>query len=275
MSKAMVVSRIQNAVQNGLITLDLANSIEEELDPIALAGCHGVNPDDIDSEEATLVCAMLDGSGSMADFSSDVISSYNDKFLDSIKGAKNADSIYISTWVFSENIPGYAKLIHSYLPASQCPNLTKSDYSPDGGTPLLQAVNYGLTGLFDYGNVLNDSGTRVKRIMVVLSDGEHNVKGISSAIVKKFSKEMLKQENCVLAYVFFAQSNLSDQDADTMADKCADEIGFPKHNRLTSKLGKSEIRRILGTISSSVITASQSKVSSGSLSSVPFFNIVS
>lgn len=269
-SKQSVVASVKNAASQGQISVGLAEDIIERLDDIAIAGCAGVNPDEIDSEEATLVSVIIDESGSMDQYRQQVIDEYNESFLKPLQGAKQAESIHVSTMVFSD-VGGrdQVRLIHSYKPVKQCPKLTKRDYAPDGGTPLFRAVQYGLTGIFDYGNTLQNSGTRVKRIVVVISDGQENASGnfTTSAKLKKFSQELLATESCVLSYVFMG--------IEAEGDKYAKEIGFPPNHRLTEDVrksgGASAIRRIFGTLSASVITASQSSVSAAGLSANAFF----
>lgn len=265
-NKQTVVDSLNSAVSLSVISPELANDITERLDDIALAGCIGIDPESVDSEEITLVCVMLDASGSMETHKPELIKAYNDLFLKPIKGAKNADSIMISLWSFANQD---VNLIHSYKPATQCNGISSSEYNPDGSTPLWKAVFYGMTGILEYGNRLISNGTRVKRIVLVISDGEENSSGkfVTSMQLKKFSQEMLSTETCILSYIFMGN------DAD--GAKYAKEIGFPEKHRLTEDTqrgGDSVIRRIFGTLSSSVITASQSKISASGLGSNTFIN---
>lgn len=269
MSSQTVAASLKQSVSQGKISASVAQDIIEQLDDIAVAGCGGVSPDDIDSEEITLAAVIIDGSGSMGIYRNAVIDGFNNDFLLPIQGAKNADSIHISVWVFSsEGDPAnQVRLIHGYKPASQCPKLSAKDYNPAGGTPLYKAVHYGQTGIFNYGETLQANGTRVKRIVMVLSDGQENDShGVTSAQVKKFSSDLLKTETCVLSYIYFGD------EAD--GDRYAKDIGFPPQHRLTEDLrkqGASGIRRVFGTASASVITASQSKVAASGLSANAFF----
>jgi uncharacterized protein YegL len=63
--------------------------------------------------------------------------------------------------------------------------------------------------------------------------------------------------------VFFGDQN--------EAEKIISKIGFPKKDMITANQTASDIRRMFGTVSASVIKASQSQISSTGLSNNNFF----
>lgn len=263
-SKESVSTTLSNAVSAGIISSESQSAIEEELDDIALAGCEGIDVDDIDSEEVTLVAVVLDCSGSMFENRSAVLKSYREQFLEPLAKAKNADSILVSSWVFS-SLPGQdnVRLVHGYTPVPECKELTNVDYDPNGGTPLYDAVMKSLTGMVTYGQALRDNGTRTKCIVIILSDGFENASTVSASKVRLLSSDVLRAQEYILSYIFFGD--------ETEGDKAAKDIGFPPHHRLTEDLDGSGIRRVFGQVSASVITTSQAKVSAGAISTNPFF----
>jgi len=105
-SQKTVNATLSNAVSSGIISSQSQAAITADLDDIALAGCQGVDIDDIDSEEVTLVAVVIDGSGSMEEHQQDVLTSYREQFLEPLKKAKNAESILVSVWVFSGMMGG-------------------------------------------------------------------------------------------------------------------------------------------------------------------------
>lgn len=263
-SQESVSSTLTSAVSAGIVSSQSQAAIATELDDIAIAGCGGVDTDEIDSEEVTLVTVIIDASSSMRPFQLDVLKQYKEQFLDPLRGAKNAASILVSVWVFSDDGRDKVRLVHGYTPIPDCQDLTDADYQPSGMTPLRDAVMKGVTGLVTYGQSLRDNGTRTKSIALVLSDGWENASKVSGAKVKRLSEDVLKAQEFVLSYIFFGD------EAD--GDKAATDIGFPPHHRLTDSLDPSGIRRVFGTISASVISTSQSVVSAASISANPFFN---
>ena len=266
-SQQSVQASIKSAVSQNMISAAAAQSLLEPLDDIAAAGAQGVDVDDIDSEEATLVAVVIDASSSMSSHQQAVIDAYNEHFLKPLQGAKNADSIYLTSWIFSASgmRDEYCRLLHGYVGVKNADNLTRATYDPHGGTPLNLAVHRAMTGLVAYGQTLRDAGTNTKCIVVVLSDGEENSSGpkFSSAMVRRLSEDLLKQEIYVLSYCFFGD--------DSEGAAYAKKIGFPNHQRISADKNNSEIRRILGTVSSSIISASQTAVSAAGLSSNAFF----
>ena len=262
-SQASVSSTLTNAVSAGIISSQSQQAIATELDDIAIAGCGGVDIDDIDSEEVTLVTVIIDASSSMYPYASDVLAQYKDQFLDPLRGAKNADSILVSVWVFSDDGGDKVRLVHGYVPVPDCKDLTSADYNPSGMTPLRDAVMKGVIGLVTYGQTLRDNGTRTKSIVLVLSDGAENCSRVSGVKVKRLSDDVLRAQEFVLSYIFFGE--------ESEGDKAAKDIGFPAHHRLTDSLDPSGIRRVFRTVSASVISTSQSVVSAASISANPFF----
>jgi len=267
-SQTEVSETLQSALSQGQISVGAMQSIKEGLDDIAMAGCRGMDIEELDSEEATLVSVVIDASWSMLSHADDVIKSYNEQFLSPLKKSKNAKDILVEVWIFSgKGSPQeYCHLHQGWTPIPDCQELTTADYNPDGGTPLFACVHKAQTGMLTYGQTVRDNGTRTKCIMVVLSDGEENLSQdlkVSGPMVRSISSSMLKQEVYVLSYIFFG--NRSD------GDKHATEIGFPIQHRLTASLTDSEIRRVFKQVSTSVISTSQTQVSSQSLSANAFF----
>jgi len=259
-----VVNSIQSAVSQNQISSQAGQLVLESLDDLAVAGCQGISVDDIDSEDITLVAVVLDASFSMHPYRDAVIDAYNNHFLKPLSGAKNAQSIQVSTWDFSRSLGrDNVRLIHGYTPVPDCGKLTRNLYDPDGETPLNDAVYHAQTGMIGYGQTLRDAGVRTKCIIVVLSDGGENASKVSASKVRTISEDLLRQEIYVLSYIFFGDESQGDQ--------YAKNIGFPSQHRITASLGDSEIRRIFGTVSASVISASQTQISANSLSANAFF----
>jgi len=264
-SQEQIKSTLSNAASAGIISSQSQSAISTELDDIGIAGCGGVDVDDIDSEEVTLVVVVIDASSSMYGHANDVLKSYDEVFLEPLRKAKNAESILVATWVFSDSYASTenVRLVHGYTPIPECPKLTKTDYAPDGSTPLYDAVMQSLAGLVTYGQNLRDNGTRVRSIAIVLSDGMENTSKVSGSKVRTLSKDVLHAQEFILSYVFFGN--------EVEGDKAAKDIGFPLHHRLTDDLDGSGIRRVFGQVSASVITTSQAKISTGNISANPFF----
>lgn len=219
----------------------------DNLDSVALAGCMGADIDSIATDDVTLVAAVLDASGSMSGVRKDVIDGFN-MMLETFRGSKQADSILVSAWNFSDE----ASLIYSYTPVSLLNNMTLKDYNPDGGTALYDTLLYVMAGMVAYGQTLRNNGVRTKCIIVVFSDGDDNGSKAAAQQVKTVSESLLTQEIYTLAYAGFGNANLQ---------HIANAVGFP--SIITTGSSPSEIRRIFKQVSASVIRASQTTIGAG------------
>lgn len=212
-------------------------------------GANGVNPADLLTDSVTLYCVVLDETGSMQDDASTVVQAYGE-MLTALKDSKAADSILMSVWAFNST---RTRLVHSYLPLDLVPGLC--DYDPDGGTNLYDATLDGITSLLQYEDDLAKSGTRTQSVIVSFTDGEDNSSRNSPGAVKTVIEGLIAKEKYVFSLVAFGQG---------YAKQAAADMGIP--NVLEVGSTASEIRRAMGTVSKSVIRASQTKIA-GSKSS--------
>ncbi len=213
----------------------------DNLDAVALAGANGTSLDNLQSEDVTLVAAVLDASSSMAPVRQAVIDGFN-TMLETFRGARQADSILVSAWGFDTT----ARLHYSYSPVNLLADLTSQDYAPSGGTALYDTLLYVMTGIVAYGQLLRNNGVRTRCIIVVFSDGEDNSSKATAQQVRTVSQSLLAQEIYTLAYAGFGSADLQ---------RIANEIAFPAI--ITASSTPAEIRRIFQQVSTSVIRSSR------------------
>lgn len=268
-------STLQNALKDHSLSKVTVDFMEEGLDNAAIAGCQGINAEELDTEQVTALSVYLDVSSSMRDYAQDVVNEYN-RAIEAIANSKDPNSqqggtndgnrsILVSLWVFSDTQgQDRCRMIHDFIPAPDCPKLTVDDVTTGGMTPLYEAAKRCMRELFIYGRNLEDNGAQVKHIAVVISDGGENASpsDVTSAKLQTQASDLLSLENFTLSYVFFGN--------ESKGDKYAAEIGFPAHHRLNSSLDASGIRKLFGQLSQSVITTSQGQVSTN-LSANAFF----
>jgi hypothetical protein len=226
------------------------------LNGTTVAGAQGTAADDLTGDEVTLFVEILDRTGSMSPWRQAVIDSFNEQ-LTALGNSKAADSILMSSWLFNEK----STLRHGYLPLANVPTLDLSSYDPDGSTALYDAVLDALTGVVAYGQSLRDAGIRTKIVVVAVTDGEDNAsRRATPAKVKTVVEDLLRQEIYTFAFVAFGMSG----------KQVADSMGFPAQNVLDANADPSSIRKALGTVSKSVIRASQTVI--GATGSGSFFS---
>jgi uncharacterized protein YegL len=245
MDKKDIQQTIQSAIDENGMNPDIANLIINNLDTSTLTGFSGVDSNDLESADITLLSLLIDVSPSMKNEINAVNEGFN-ILKESLEQSQNADSILVSTRTFNENqtvIHGFRKL-EDMIPVK----FVTSGYS----TALYDTVTDALMAIRTYSEHLNENGTRTKCIMVVFSDGEDRCSSTNPNETRILSSDCLKQENFILVYIGYRN------DLDSMADA----IGFP----IRMMLDKNDpdihhkIRENMDQISKSIIRTSQNMI---------------
>ena len=241
-SQSIVKANLSQAAQSILVKNLSAQTIKGAIGP----DLNSLNV----ADELTLGLFILDESYSLYDFRQAVIDGY-DQNVEALKGSKARDEILLTSWAFNNS----SRLLHSYLSLDLIDPL--KDYHPDGNTALYKTILDGLTSLIQYEQELKDQGMRVKIDVGVITDGQDNQSQyyqITAADVKSVVSDIRKKrENATFNLV--ALGNGVDETA------LADELGFPDPAQFEKT--PAGIRRAWGTLSSSVIRTSQTKIKTG------------
>ena len=233
--------------QNSVVVVNNLNEAPAALSAVTHAGL-----DDIQNDEVTLVLRIIDETGSMQPYTNEVELA-DREMITALKNSKAADEILMSTWLFNTSF----KVLHGFVPLDDVTPLA-GIYRPDNQTALYSAVYAALTdvnaGVVSYAENLRGSGIRVKVVVVAFSDGEDNYshrQKIDPGMIKTVVQDLLKQENYLFSLVAFGTG---------FAKTAAADMGFP--NLLESKSQPGDIRRAMGTVSKSIVRASQTTVGS-------------
>lgn len=137
--------------------------------------------DTVNLSKRTLVCLVLDESGSMVHLTKDTIGGVNN-FMDSFK-QDHGDEVLFSFYTFDsayDKIP--VRTVYSHTPIQKVEHISSKTYRPAGGTPLYDAV----------GQAIRDMRKEAKDgelvIFAILTDGaenssrEYNAAGIKQDI---------------------------------------------------------------------------------------------
>jgi uncharacterized protein YegL len=250
-SSKTTVTEVKDLFKSAVSVGDLDNKSAEilidNLDGTNIMGCLGAGVDDLSTDDVTLCGVILDMSYSMAGEQKVVIEAFN-SMMQSMKDSKQEESILVSAWVFAD----HPELLFGYTPVAKVQELTEQEYSPRGSTSLYDAQLNALTGLVAYGQQLRDRGIRTKNIVVVLSDGADNTSKTRDTQVKKVADDLTARETYALAFAGFKTGEPVD------FRLIAQNTGFP--SIITVSSTASEIRRIFGLVSKSVIRVSQTTV---------------
>ena len=233
----------------------VVNNLNEA--PMALAQVQHTGLESLATDEVTLVLRIVDETGSMSGKEKEIALA-DREMVAALKASKASDQILMSTWLFNTVF----KVLHGFVPLDDVTSLD-GIYQPNDQTALYSTVYAALAdlnaGVVAYAEGLRDSGIRVKVVVIVFTDGEDNYsdrQGVSPDMIKSLVTDLLSQENYLFSVVSFGRG---------IARTAAAEMGFPNILEHNSQPG--EIRRAMGTVSKSIIRASQTTVASNN-----FFN---
>lgn len=234
-----------------LISPTTSAAILGNMGSVVVAGAAGKAAEDIEATSVTLVTVILDNSGSMHSHRQAVVDGMN-QLRETFLHSKEKDSVLLATWTFGEKV----QVNHSYIPVADTDPLTLADYPADeGATALYAGWCDALAANIAYAQNLRSSGTDVRSIVVVLTDGENNVRDRTAAACAQISQDLLRSEQFILAFVGLGYGDFR---------RIAQSMGVPDGCTYTAgQVTESELRKVFRMVSQSVIRASQGKITPG------------
>ena len=194
--------------------------------------------DDLDSEAVNLICIGIDQSGSMNQFTPDMMSALSE-FKQALSNSKEADEMLVARANFYDTqvlVGGYKKI-----------DEFSTDFNTGGMTPLYDVVVDGADKLIEYMTFLKDQGVRVKAVFAIFSDGLDNSSRFSVKDARD-KVETLNAQEITTAFISFGSE----------AKPEADRLQFK--NILQVGSSATELRKAFNVLSKSVIEASKSVV---------------
>jgi uncharacterized protein YegL len=244
------------AVGVGTLSAGTAAMLTGHLGAVVVAGAAGTALEDIVASDVTLITVLIDASSSIA--SSNLEQAVRDgqnALVDAFAGAKEAPSILMALWTFDSQ----ASVVHSFVPVADAARLDKR-YHGSGCTVLYDTWCDALAANVAYAQRLRDGGTPCRSVVVVITDGEDCGSRRSAAECARLSRDLLKSEQFILAFVGVGS------DADFR--KVAREMGVPEGSVAVQKdVRPSELRKLFAMVSQSAIRASQGRIQPGASAS--------
>jgi uncharacterized protein YegL len=237
---------------------DEPQSVDQSLQPVvtnlnATTMAHGMSPEDLVTEEVFIVVEITDRTGSMSSSQQTVIDAYNGH-LAALAGSKAADSILWQHWLFDTSLT----LLHGPVPVANAIRLDTKNYDPDGQTALHDAVLSAFDFIERYVHTLQSKGIRARVVINAVTDGQDNASRHTAQQVKDRADALVREEIYTLNLVAFGVDG----------QRIADAMGF--QNVLTANSSEHDIRIAYGTMSASMIRASQTVI--GADQSASFFS---
>lgn len=208
----------------------------------------GIQPDDVQAQEVTLVASLIDNSGSirMAG-NSQIVRDGHNLLLDSLNGTKQgqAGSVLMLTRFFDQILCPFSQL-------DQVPRLDTHNYNPGTGTPLYDETAALLGTVLAKSQQFEDDGVTARTVSVIITDGadQHSEKHLKPESIEPIVREMLMQERHIIAAVGI-------DDGYTDFKDIFNRMGLRDDWILTPKNSQSEIRAAFAMVSQSAVQASQ------------------
>ena len=126
---------------------------------------------------------VIDRSGSMQNYRSRTVEGINAN-INALKQEVDADTVILNTQLqFAANGSTWNRPTNNAqtdflfarlgVPVQELVDMTEADYAPDGGTPLLDAIGYGIEKIKAFhGDKLGDDNLKI--IVTIFTDGEEN-----------------------------------------------------------------------------------------------------
>lgn len=240
-------SVFSEAQQSGLISIPTRDLLCVNLDDAILAGSQGTDIDDIMATEVTLVTVVMDDSGSMDCRAGDARAGQNE-MLKAFAESKQKDAFLIGQWALNRQSP-----YHSYVPVDQATKLDGRNYRPNGDTPLYDRWCQALAANVAYAAQLRATGTPVRSIIAVITDGGNNSSRTFNEVdCRRIAKDLIASEQFILAFIGVGDESYFRQ--------IAKDMGIPDGAVLIAGASASEMRKVFRLLSQSVIRASQTAV---------------
>lgn len=254
MTKLDLSTLFARAQAQGTLSVGSTTLISGDLGAMVIAGAAGMDAEDIQASEVTLITLVLDASTSIHDRNLEQAVCEGEKqMLDAFAGSKEKDAVLVALWTFHSD----AIVHHGYVPVDDATRLVPGkDYVTEGCTHLYDTFLDSCAANVAYAQRLRDAGTPVRSLVVVVTDGEDVGSKRPARACKRLAEDLLKSEQFILAFVGVGD------DCDFKAT--AKSMGFPDGCVLVQKdATPSGLRRAFQMVSKSAIRASQGRIAPG------------
>ncbi|MCK6551690.1 VWA domain-containing protein [Myxococcota bacterium] len=246
-------SLFARATTAGVLTPASTAILSGHLGPVVVAGAAGTALEDIEATDVTLVTVLIDASSSIAAAGlEDAVRDGQGALVDAFAGSKERDSVLLALWTFDD----HPRVVHSYVPVGDAVRLDAKTYRGQGATALYDTWCDALAANVAYAEQLRDSGTPVRSVVVVITDGQDVCSKRRVQDCARLSKDLLASEQFVLAFVGVGP------EPDFRG--IARAMGIPDGSiEVQSTATASTLRHVFQMVSRSAIRASQGLVRPG------------
>ena len=157
-------------------------------------------------KESTHITIILDRTGSMETIRDDTIGGFN-AFL----AAQKAEPSEATLTLVQFDSQGPYEVIHSFVPLSEVPELTREVFVPRAATPLLDAMGRGINDVGEQITAMPEETRPSQVVFVVITDGEENAsEEFRKGQVEKMIKERTEQDDWQFVFLSADLSSIGD-----------------------------------------------------------------
>lgn len=237
----------------GIISKPTQSLLTGHLGPVVIAGAAGRALEDIDASDVTLITVLIDSSSSIAAAGLErAVREGQNALIEAFAGTREEPSILVALWTFDSK----SRVVHAYVPVKDATRLDASSYKSKGSTSLYDVWCDALASNVAYAEQLRSGGTPVRSVVVVLTDGGDTSSKRTARDCASISRDLLKSEQFILAFVGVGNETDFRQVARSMGvpDGCV---------AVESQATPSGLRGVFQMVSKSAIRASRGLVKPG------------
>ena len=253
MSNRDIDGLLGSAARAGTISAQTQSILTGSLGAVVIAGAAGMDAENIEASDVTLVTLLVDASSSIHQRGlEDAVREGQNMLVDALGQTKERDAILMALWTFSDEL----RVVHSYVGLDDVTRLDRKTYQAVGGTRLYDTWCDALAANVAYAQQLRDAGTPCKSVVVVITDGEDVGSRRRASDCALLSRDLLASEQFTLAFVGVG--------GDVDFHAVAKAMGVPAGSiAVQANATPGTMRQVFRMVSQSAIRASQGLVRPG------------
>jgi len=212
----------------------------------------GVRPENLEETEYTLVNLLIDVSGSVSPFSTEL-----DQMVKEVVGAcqksPKAENILLRLVHFSSDV----NEVHGYI---DIPSIDINNYESircGGMTALIDATYTAVGSIIDYAKSLDNQDIMCNGITFIVTDGMDNASSYSKEMLKIKINSLIKEEILDSNVTILIGVNTTDSIVKNYLDSFKDEVKIDQYVDM-GEVSASKLAKLGGFISKSISSQSQS-----------------
>ena len=213
----------------------------------------GTRVSHLSSTEYTLVTIAVDHTGSTSLFADDLRKTLISA-VESCKKSQRSNNLLVRALIFSSSLRGGIEELHGFKPLSEINTADYRKFTPNGMTPLNDAVFSSVAAECAYAKQLIDQDFMVNGIFIVITDGAENASSSTPAMIKAEMARASKSEE--IESIIGILVGINANDCRGLLEKFANEVGMQYLDAGDATPGK--LAKLAAFVSQSVSSQSQS-----------------